>query len=214
MYGFIDQFYEQADAKIEQGHIWSDQPIYLPPKHGLKISRVDPQDDRSLDFEICGRTADTFRHPPIHSLGLESSEAAVVAKTKRDRPVVVLGGTSATDLKTRSSQFAGVVMVLPIYGFDQFDERDRRRASAYEFSNVFYLPEHKSPSFDEGFARLDHVQAVARDKLSRHRGLKLAADALDALLEWFVRYTTGRGPEDSLVLEYRREQLAALARES
>jgi hypothetical protein len=126
----------------------------------------------------------------------------------------VLGGTSATDLKAKSTQLADVVMVLPIYGFDQFDERDRRRTSAYEFTNVFYLPAHERPTFDEGFARLDQVQPVARAHLCRHRGLKLSADAVDALLEWFMRYTTGRGPDDSLLLDYRREMLAAIGSNS
>ena len=40
MFGWIEPFYEQADAAIEPGHIWCDQPIYLPPRHGLKIERV------------------------------------------------------------------------------------------------------------------------------------------------------------------------------
>jgi hypothetical protein len=214
VFGFIEPFYEAAPAEIQPGHVWCDQPIYLPPRHGLKINRVNPQDDRELEFRVSGRTEDTFQHAPVHSLKLQSSEAAVLAKTKKDRPVVVLGGTSATDLKARSAQHADVVMVLPIYGFDQFDERDRRRAAAYEFSNVFYLPAHDRPAFDEGFLRLDQVQPVTRNHLSRHRGLKLSDDSVDALVEWFIRYTTGRGHEDSLVLEYRREQLAALARES
>lgn len=209
MFGYIEPFYEQAEDEVEQGHIWCDQPIYLPPRHGLKIARVNPQDDRDLSFEVGGRTADTFNHTPVKSLGLASSEAAVLAKTKKDRPVIVLGGTSATDLKPSKTRVADVVMVLPVYGFDQFDEHDRKRASYYEFSNVFYLPAHDQPVFDEGFARLDQVQPVARSQLGRHRGLKLSEDALDALLEWFIRYTTGRGPDDSMILDYRREMLAA-----
>jgi hypothetical protein len=54
----------------------------MPPRHGLKITRVNAQDDSDLDFEICGRTADTFNHPPVHSLKLESSAALVVAQAK------------------------------------------------------------------------------------------------------------------------------------
>jgi hypothetical protein len=208
VHGWIEPFYEAASPAIEPGHIWCDQPIYLPPRHGLKIERVDPQDDSTLDLTVCGRTADTFNHPPIHSLKLQSSEAAVVAKAKKDRPVVVLGGTSATDLRPTSSNVADVVMVVPVYGADQYDEHTRKRVSHYEFTNVFYLPAHQAPTFDEGFARLDHVQPVAQSHLTRHRGLKLTSDALDALVEWFMAFATTRIPDDSVILDYRREMLA------
>jgi hypothetical protein len=208
VYGWIEPFYEEADAAIEPGHIWCDQPIYLPPRHGLKIERVDPKDDRKLEFRVGGRTADTFDHPPVHSLKLAASEAAVLAKAKKDRPVVIVGGLSATELRPESSKVADVVMVVPVYGADQYDEHTRRRVSYYEFSNVFYLPANDRPAFDEGFARLDHVQPVRQHQLTRPRGLKLSSDALDALVEWFVTYTTGRAPEDSMIVDYRREMIA------
>lgn len=209
MYDWIDPFFEPAEPAIEPGHIWSDQPIYLPPRHGLKIDRVDPEDDRYLDLTVCGRTADTFDHPPIHSLKLESTEAAVVAKTKRNRPVIVLGGTTATELKPASTKHAGTVMVVPIYGADQYDEHSRKRMAYYEFTNAFYLPAWERPHFDEGFARLDHTQPVAQAHLAEHRGLKLSGDALDALIDWFVAFSTNRQLEDSLILEYRREKLGS-----
>lgn len=210
MHGWIDPFYESAAATVAPGHVWCDQPIYLPPRHGLKIERVDPRDDTNLDLTVCGRTADIFDHPPIHSMRLESSEAAVIAKTKRDRPVIVLGGTTATELlpPPKRSTHAATVWIVPVYGADQFDSHTRRRIAYYEFTNAFYLPASKALGFDEGFARLDHAQPVSRDHLTRHRGFKLASDALDALIEWFVAFTTNRQIEDSLILEYRREMLS------
>lgn len=207
MYGWIEPFYESAEPAIEPGHIWCDQPIYLPPRHGLKIERVDPHDDRKLELTVCGRTADTFNHPPIHSLKLESSEAAVVAKAKRNRPVIVLGGTTATELRSSSTRHADTVMVVPVYGADQYDEHARRRVSYYEFTNAFYLPACDRPRFDEGFARLDHAQPVRQALLVEHRGLKLSSDAVDALVEWFVAFSTNRQLDDSLILEYRKEKL-------
>jgi hypothetical protein len=207
VYGWIEPFYESAEPAIEPGHIWCDQPIYLPPRHGLKIERVDPRDDRNLELTVCGRTADTFDHPPIHSLSLESSEAAVVAKTKRNRPVIVLGGTTATELRPSSTRHADTVMVVPVYSADQYDEHTRRRVSYYEFTNAFYLPVSNRPRFDEGFARLDHAQPVRQALLVEHRGLKLSPDAVDALVEWFVAFSTNRQLDDSLILEYRKEMV-------
>jgi hypothetical protein len=74
VFGWIDPFYEAVEPALEPGHIWCDEPIYLPPRHGLKVERVNPKDDRELELTVCGRTADIFDHPPVHSLKLESSE--------------------------------------------------------------------------------------------------------------------------------------------
>ena len=178
MHGWIEPFYEVADPAKEPGHIWSDQPIYMPPRHGLKIAKVNPNDDSDLDFSVCGRTADTFDHPPVHSLHLAASEAMVLGKAKRTRPVIILGGLAATELKPTETKYANTAFVVPVYGADQFSAHDRRRMSYYEFTNAFYLPEWKHPRLEEGFARLDHAQVVSQDHLAGHRGLKLSADAL------------------------------------
>jgi len=121
----------------------------------------------------------------------------------------VLGGTTSTDLKPSGTTAADIVMVVPVYGADQYDEHTRRRVSYYEFTNAFYLPTNSRPNFDEGFARLDHIQPVVQSQLTRHRGLKLSSDALDALVEWFVAFSTNRIPDDSVILDYRREVLAS-----
>jgi hypothetical protein len=203
VFGWIEPFYEETDAAIEPGHIWCDQPIYMPPRHALRIERVDPEDDRKLNFRVGGRTADTFDHAPVHSLRLKSSEAAVLAKSKKDRPVIVLGGASATELRPGPRQtLADAVMVVPIYGADQYDAHIRERISYYEFTNAFYLPAH-GPAFDEGFGRLDHVQAVAQTSLYRHKGLKLSPDALDALI-----VTQGANPRTGMDIVSRNADLA------
>jgi hypothetical protein len=219
LYGWIEPFFEKAEPAIEPGQIWLGQPIGLPPRHGLKLEKIDPKDDRKLAFKVTGRTDDTFDHPPVHGLGLRSDEAVVVAKARRDRPVVVLGGTTAPRLEPDADGDAetvqagaardpGTVMVVPVHAASGYDEQTRRRVSRYEFANAFYLPAWERPRFAEGFARLDRTQPVRRAELAEPLGLKLSADALDALVEWFVAFATDRRPpHDSLILEYRREQL-------
>lgn len=206
MHGLIDHFYEKSSPGIEPGQVWCDQPLYLPPRHGLKVTRVDPKDDRNLEYSVCGRTAEIFDHAPVHSLSMESTEGAVVAKTKRNRPVIVLGGGGASDFSPRTGQarHAEILMVVPIYGADQYDEHMRKRISIYDFTNAFYLPADRSLGFDEGFARLDHVQPVSEKHLSQHRGFRLAPEALDALHEWLMTFLTNTMPADSMIGEYRR----------
>lgn len=212
VFGVIEQFYEAAEKSVLAGHVWCDQPLYLPPRHGAKITRLDPRDDRRLGIKVCGRTADTFEHAPIKSLGLASSEAVVLAKTKKDRPVVILGGLSAVDLSAGRdrAQHNETAWVVPVYGADQFDEGMRRRIAGYEFTNLFYLPADKGLKFEEGFARLDHAQSVSVKNLSKHRGLRLSPEALEALIEWYMHYSTGRLPAGSLIDDYRRETLRQL----
>jgi hypothetical protein len=205
MHGIIDPFYLESDADHEPGQIWCDHPVYLPARHGLKFTRADPTDDSKLDYEICGRTAEIYNHPPVHSLTMKSTEGAVIAKTKKDRPVIVLGGHGASQVSpARAASHADIVMVVPVYGADQYTEAMRRRMRVYDFSNLFYLPAVPAFHFDEGFTRLDHVQPVQAAHLSKHRGLRLAPEALDALNEWLLRFLTNTRPADSLIEEYRQ----------
>ena len=207
MHGWIEPFYLASEQAVEPGEIWCDQPIGLPPRHGLQITRVTPEDDRKLKFAICGRTADISDHPPVHSLQLDSTEAIVVAKAKRNRPVIVLGGrgASAPTADADSATPTATVMVVPVHGAGRHTEAMRRRIARYDFTNLFYLPSCPALGFEEGFARLDHAQPVDVEHLGGHRGLRLAPDALDALVEWYVAYATERAPEDSIILDYRRE---------
>jgi hypothetical protein len=206
VYGWIEPFYEPAEAAVAPGHIWCDQPLALPPRQALKIDRVNPKDDSKVDFTLSERTPDTFEHPPVHSLGLGAGEGAVLARTTRNRPVVVLGGTTATELGPDGTHDAAIAIVIPIFGAERFDEPTRRRIAGYAFTNAFYLP--ASAPLPESFARLDQAQPVLRTHLVEHQGLKLSPDALDALVEWFVAFSTDRRLDDSLILEYRREMLA------
>lgn len=204
MYGWIEPFYERADAAVEPGHVWYDQPVELPPRHALEIDRVDPKHDAKVSFTVAARTPGPVEHPPVHSLGLGAGEAALLARAAR-RLVVVLGGTTASELGAEGAPDAGTAIVVPVCAAERHDEAARRRIAAYGYTNAFYLP--ASPPLAESFARLDQAQPVLRAHLVEHQGLKLSPDALDALVEWFVAFSTNRLPEDSLILEYRRELL-------
>jgi hypothetical protein len=105
---------------------------------------------------------------------------------------------------------AGSYLCAPIYGGNQFSENIRKRVRAYEFPNLFYLPESKAPIFEEGFVRLDEIQAIRRDHLRRRRPTRLSPDAMAAVEEWLYYYLTGRIQKDSLILLYRQDELARL----
>jgi len=209
VHGWIEPFFERAEAAIEPGQIWCAQPVDLPVTHGLKIGKVDPKDDGKLGFEVVDHGDDAFGHAPIHSLGLRSDEAIMLARATRIRPAIVLGTTTTSQLLGSDRDGDGAaVIVVPLHTAERYDEPTRRRVANYGFANAFYLPASRRPRMQESIARLDHVQPVHRADLTEHRGLRLSGDALDALVEWFVAYTTNRLLEGSLILEYRRQQLA------
>jgi len=60
-----------------------------------------------------------------------------------------------------------------------------------------------------GIARRSTSWIADVELLGAYRGLTLASDALDALVEWYVSYATDRAPADSIIAEYRRKMCNA-----
>lgn len=216
MHGIIEPFYEAAPqgqpGVIQRGEIYEDQPVYVPARHGLRITKVDPMDDRNVDFEITGRTEDIFNHPPITGPpALPNGEAFIVSKGKLRRPVIVLAGQGFDLLAgPQVARPSDTFLCAPVYGGDQFSEEIRQRIRAYEYANMFYLPQSSVPRLDEGLVRFDHVQAIYRQHLRRRKSARLTEEALLAMEDWLYHYLTGRLPTDTLIAEYRSEELARL----
>lgn len=214
MDGLIDPFYVTARTdqhhRIEVGEFYLDQPVYMPPKYGLRINRVTAADEVD-DVDIIGRTQDLYNHPPVRRLRLGNDEALVVTKSKKNRPVLVLaqpGGNPLPGPDTVAD--AHTWLCAPIYGGTQFSQNMRRSIRAYKYPNLFYLPECASPSFREGFVRFDHLQAIPEQHLTRRMPARLSEDAIEALHEWLFFYLTQRLPSNSVIAEYRQEKLAEL----
>lgn len=216
MHGLID-FYERAATGqpnvIQRGEIYEDQPIYLPAAFGIRIRKTNPVTNAIEDIELThNRREIIFDHPPIMNPKLPNGEALVVGKAKWARPVVVLASEGIDLLpgpdKARPSN---TFLCAPIYGADQFTQEKRGSVRAYEYPNLFYLPESKVPIFEEGFVRLDHVQAIHKLALRRRKPVRLTEEALIALEEWLFHYLTGRLPADSLIADYQREAHSGFA---
>lgn len=216
MHGLIDPFYEAAPQgrpnDIQRGQIYEDQPTYMPASHGLRITWVNPADDRDVRYEMTGRTEDIFTHAPlVGPPPLRSGEAFIVGKAKLRRPVVVLSVEGSELLPgPQVVRPSDTFLCAPVYGGDQYSEEMRLRVRAYEYPNLFYLPESRVPLFSEGMVRFDHLQAIRRDHLRNRARAQLTPDALLAMEDWLYRYLTGRLSAESLIAEYRREELARL----
>jgi hypothetical protein len=215
VYGLIPIFYDEPRKgnpdDIRRGDVYLDQPVYLPGKWGLRLTRIDPTDSTGPEFEFTGRTADIFNHIPLKRPRLDSHEAFVAHTAKWERPVIVLSAANAYEpvVGAGGERPTDSYLCAPVYGSDQFPKELRDRIAAYEFPNLFYLPSCTRPPFDEGFVRLDHMQAISRGSL-RSRRCNLTEDALNALDEWVVHYLTGTLPPGSLIEAYRTEELQRL----
>ena len=66
---------------------------------------------------------------------------------------------------------------------DYIDREMILRAQAYQFENVFYLPESKEFDMKESFARLDRMVFVNANTI-RPKPICLSDDALELLREW------------------------------
>ena len=216
MHGLIDYFVAtnpDADPNdIASGHIFEDQPAYMPAEFGIRLLNLDPNGAGDPDFELCGRTQDIFEHPPTRRFGgLAYGEALVVSKAKWARPVVVLAaGGSALLAGPNKARATGTYLCAPVYGADQFSADLRRRLAAYAFPNLFYLPASEWPPFGEGFIRFDHIQAIRASHLRNRRDTALTGEAMTVLNDWLAYYLTGRLEPGSALAAYRQEQLGRL----
>ncbi len=212
MFGHVT-YYDAAPGwhpdRVAVGHIYAAQPTYLPAPFGVRLSNLA---DDAPDMELTRhRAQDLFLHAHCRGLGLPPGEALVVAKAKWDRPVVVLGepGTELLARRDKARRTDNFVCA-PIYGADQFSAGHVRRVAAYAYPNLFYLPASVSPAFDEGFVRLDHLQAIARQHLRQRRAAMLSAEALELLRHWLMNYLGGGLPATSPIARYREQAMAAL----
>lgn len=168
-------------------------PDLLPNR--LRLDFFDPANPHNANFTI-ERTdfgqVPYEKDPSLRHLGLAQSEV-LIANPYKKRSVVVL-----SDHLTRPDdavqQYTGY-MVAPSYSlhdeagnYRQWLNRDIiLRARAYQYPNIFYLPESTELALPEAFVRLDRVQ-FARIEHLEHRPAMLTSDATGLLREWFYHY--------------------------
>jgi hypothetical protein len=154
----------------------------------LRFLSSDPKEVEPPDFEITGRTEDVFHHSPMkHPVPVPWGEALVVSNAKWRRPVIVVSDATGSEILLPREKPTKTYMCVPVYGCDQHEKEPILRIAHYEYPNLFYLPRSIRPPFDEGFARLDHLQAIQVTNL-RERKCRLSDEALDFLDEWLVYF--------------------------
>ena len=102
----------------------------------------------------------------------------------------------------------------PVYSFGgdetklTYSQAFIEHVKAYEYWQLFYLPEYTPARIRDGFVRLDRIQAVHKNLLE-HIPLMLSDVAQDLLLSW-IRVYLGENLEDvnDLLADYRNQAIA------
>ncbi|MDY0095687.1 MAG: hypothetical protein RBT80_23575 [Candidatus Vecturithrix sp.] len=157
---------------------------------------------------------------PVAALSIPEDELWTAYRAKK-RPCLVIGAkqqhvdnASRRDMPKKLT--SPTLLVAPYYGADPDGKRagynpkliDRFRHAEYPQFMLDYLP---IPGPKQSILRLDHIQPVGLHYSAfEHSGFCLSDDAVELILnDWLQWLFYGGLPENSLLLDYQKEIIAA-----
>lgn len=207
----ISRYYESATTQeqngYERGQIYWAPSLFI--EHELKAFYPRGQPPWGTEptlWEIRREDDSTFEHPPLRRPELRADEAFVVLKAKR-RPVIIMSSHPEVWTYRSGQRREEVFLVIPMFSFEEDPVEFKLRMKALSYRELFYLAEDAVLGMEEGFARFDRSHVVAK-KWLRRRGVRLSADALDVMTEWFNFFLTGKASD--FIIEYRNDLQATL----
>lgn len=175
------------------------------------VSREKPEESEytieATEFDAFDPTGQT----PIYELKLPS-DAFVIPNPHKLRPVIILS-EAIPDWADYQRKREDYYLVAPLYsakdtaGNYKYSEAFLHRIQAYEYPNLFYLPESDEFGVHESIVRLDRVLFTHADFL-RPQPTQLTDDAIFCLTRW-LHHFVGAELEEVLKL-YRDEALQTL----
>jgi len=157
---------------------------------------------------------------PVAALSLHEGELWTAYRAKK-RPCLVIGTKqpqvdNALRRDMPKKLTSPTLIVAPYYGADQDGNRagynpelvDRIRHTEYPQFMLDYLP---IPGPEHSILRLDHMQPVGLHyQAYEHTGFCLSAEAVELILDdWLQWLFYGGLPENSFILDYQKEIIAA-----
>jgi hypothetical protein len=193
------------------------------PNTLIPIGRKDPGEHSKAVIEISPLQINTPRPKealPVAALSLHDGELWMAYRAKK-RPCLVIGtkqpeidNTFRRDMPKKLT--SPTLIVAPYYGTDQNGKRagynselvDRIRHAEYPQFILDYLP---IPDSEQSILRLDHIQPVGLHYHAyEHSGFCLSDEAVELILDdWLQWLFYGGLPENSLILDYQKEIIAA-----
>lgn len=181
----------------------------------LRVDYYDKTNPRNSAYTVETvnmRSFDPTTVEPVHELRLPS-DAFVLCVAYKLRPVIILSKALsdwADYQKTRGNTY----LVAPLYstkdaaGNYKFSEEFLLRAQAYEYPELFYLPERNEFGARESLVRFDRLFCVNEDLL-QPKPRCLTDDAFYCATKW-LHYFLGADLDD-LISEFREISLQNIA---
>ena len=205
-----------SNQPYQIGQFFWSPALYLFGEHQQYALRSDYNRSRgSYEYRVNRIREDEFnnRGTPNNTLGIKSDERAMVVKAKR-RLVVLISraGTGRADSFRAEDE---CFLVAPVYSFGAdetqivFSQDFIERVKAYVYWQFFYLPAHTNFWIRESFIRLDRIQAVHKNLLTR-RPVMLSMDAQYLLQSW-TRVYLGEELDtvNGMLFDHREQAIAA-----
>lgn len=190
-------------------------PVLFTLGSSLPYLRIDFKDESnptntSYTIQIDdSRNLERNTHEPIKQLGLSSDELATIIGCKF-RPVIII---SPEIPMINSKGTNKCFLVIPLYstqneaGVYKYEEGFILRTQAYQYPNLFFLPEDKQFGVKESIARFDKASIIPSTLLNPLPN-RLTDDAFFCLFQWFS-YLIG-GPLDEIIANYRDSAMKKL----
>lgn len=215
----FEPYYRDATSEEQnqspRGNIYWCPALYFQQSiRVLNLHSHDPYHKNPTLFLLDKEDTNAFQdrtHKPILDPPLQADEELVVFSAKR-RPAILLSSHTETWQLRSGATRDECYLVAPVFSFhDGDDEIWKAKTWAFNYREIFYLPEDKTLRIDEGIVRFDRIQVVPRRWLKK-RHVALTPDVLAVLTSWFQFYLTGIADEltRELIFPHRDEVIAKI----
>lgn len=132
----------------------------------LKVNSYNAFDASKSQYEVKRYQADDRSHMPIAELGLRADENYYLYLGK-ERPLVVVKGMGSRWLNPLHDE--SLYACVPIFSFKpRHREEFRIKAMGFDYPNLFYMPSDAGGCTEEGAARFELMQPIARKGLHNY----------------------------------------------
>jgi hypothetical protein len=162
----------------------------------MKVVNYNAFDQSKSQYEAKRYQADDRSHMPIAELGLHSDENYYLYIGK-ERPLIVVKGVGSRWLNPLYDE--SLYTCVPIFSFKARHRQEFRiKTMGFDFSNLFYVPADSNGCSEEGAARFELMQPIARKALHSYfkgspaRPVALSDEAFALFVNHLGRFLTGK----------------------
>ncbi len=203
-YKFLDLVGASPNPPIP-GQIVVGHTVYPPTDPWiLKVINYDALDESKSQYEAKRYQADDRSHMPIAELRLRSDENYYLYIGK-ERPLIVVSGVGSRWLNPIHDE--SLYACVPIFSFKpRHKDEFRIRAMGFCYRDLFYLPADANGCTEEGAARFELMQPIARKALHNYfkgspsRPVALSDEAFALFVNHLGRFLTGKNL-DTMICE-------------